>query len=233
MAHEEVKVLSTWLSMFGLRVLIALKHKGVQYEYKEEDLQNKSELLLQSNPVHKKIPVLIHNGKPVCESLIIVQYIDEAWPSSENTSILPKDPYDRANARFWADYIDKKLYDAGSRILRSAVAEEREQAKKDFVEVLETLDGAFLTFSKGGLYFGGDDIGLVDVALASFLCWFKCYETFGDFKIWESSKCSRLPKWAEDVLQHASVKEGMAIAHPDKIVELVQFYKKKLEAGSK
>nr|DAD18886.1 TPA_asm: hypothetical protein HUJ06_020349 [Nelumbo nucifera] len=30
-------------------------------------------------PVYKKIPVLIHNGKPICKSIIIIQYIDEVW----------------------------------------------------------------------------------------------------------------------------------------------------------
>nr|MBN8157126.1 glutathione S-transferase N-terminal domain-containing protein [Vibrio vulnificus] len=80
--------------------------KNVDYEYVEENMASKSQLLLQSNPVHKKIPVLIHNGKPVCESLIIVQYIDEVWSSGK--SILPSDPYDRAVARFWAAYLDEK-----------------------------------------------------------------------------------------------------------------------------
>ncbi|TYH06921.1 hypothetical protein ES288_A08G191500v1 [Gossypium darwinii] len=74
---EEVVLLDFWLSMFGMRSRIALAEKGIKYEYEEEDLWNKSALLLQTNPVHKKIPVLIHNGKPICESLIQVQYINE------------------------------------------------------------------------------------------------------------------------------------------------------------
>ncbi|BFG28860.1 hypothetical protein CerSpe_151340 [Prunus speciosa] len=67
---DHVVLLGFWPSPFGMRLRIALAEKGVQYEYKDEDLRNKSPLLLQSNPVHKKVPVLIHNGKAVSESLI-------------------------------------------------------------------------------------------------------------------------------------------------------------------
>jgi len=71
---DEVVLLDYWASVFGMRVRIALAEKGIKYEYKEQGLRYKSDLLLKMNPVHKKVPVLIHNGKPVCESLIIVQY---------------------------------------------------------------------------------------------------------------------------------------------------------------
>lgn len=107
MAGNELTLLNYWISMFGARVRIALEEKGLNYEYREEELQNKSPLLLQMNPVHKKIPVLIHNGKPICESNIIVQYIDEFW--NDKAPLLPSDPYEKAQARFWADYIDKKV----------------------------------------------------------------------------------------------------------------------------
>lgn len=87
---------------------IALAEKRVGYEYKEQDLMNKSELLLKSNPVYKQIPVLLHGSKPICQSLIIVEHIDEVW--SDKAPLLPTEPFARANARFWADFTDKKVY---------------------------------------------------------------------------------------------------------------------------
>ncbi|EHA8590483.1 glutathione S-transferase U22-like [Cocos nucifera] len=105
-AEKGVVLLDFWVSMFGQRCRIALAEKGVEYEYREENVvDHKSPLLLEMNPIHKKIPVLIHDGKPVCESLIIVQYIDEVWT---NNPLLPSDPFELAKARFWADFVDKK-----------------------------------------------------------------------------------------------------------------------------
>jgi glutathione S-transferase len=108
MAGKELTLLGLWASPFVLRARIALSLKGLTYAYSEENLDDKSELLLSSNPVLKKVPVLIHHGKPVCESQIIVQYVDEAFPAAA-PNFLPSDPYDRAIARFWASYVDDKV----------------------------------------------------------------------------------------------------------------------------
>ncbi|GJN19960.1 hypothetical protein PR202_gb07280 [Eleusine coracana subsp. coracana] len=106
---DELKLLGLWASPFVLRVKLALSIKGLSYEDVEEDIfGGKSELLLNSNPVHKKVPVLLHNGKPICDSQIIVQYIDEAFAGS-GPSLLPIDPLERAVARFWAAYVDDNV----------------------------------------------------------------------------------------------------------------------------
>ena len=104
---EKVVLLDFWSSSYAVRVRIALEEKGIKYEKEEQNLADKSPLLLEMNPVHKLIPVLIHNGKPICESLVILQYIDEVW--HDRSPLLPSDPYQRSQARFWGDYIDKKV----------------------------------------------------------------------------------------------------------------------------
>jgi len=103
---EEVKVFGLVESPFVTRVEIALKLKGVEYKYEQEKLGNLSDTLKKYNPVYKKVPVLVHNDKPISESLVILEYIDETW---KQNPILPSDPYKRALDRFWSKFIDDKV----------------------------------------------------------------------------------------------------------------------------
>ncbi|KAL5564694.1 hypothetical protein UlMin_027858 [Ulmus minor] len=212
---DEVILLDLWSSMFGMRVRVALAEKGIEYEYKEQDLRNKSPLLLEMNPIHKKIPVLIHNGKPICESLIIVQYIDEVW--HHKAPLLPSDPYQRAQARFWADYVDKKVYAPGRKIWATK-GDEQEEAKKEFIEILKVLEGELGEKP----YFGGESFGFVDISFVTFSCWFHVYETFGNFSI--EKECPKLMAWVKRCQERESVFKSL----PDekKVLEFVYFLKK-------
>ncbi|XP_059063598.1 probable glutathione S-transferase [Cryptomeria japonica] len=217
---EQVKVLSTWFSPFGRRILIALEEIGVKYEYQEEDLSNKSELLLQMNPVHKKIPVLVHNNQPICESLIILQYIDETWDSGQVS------PFDRALARFWADFADKKFFDSGIRIVKSK-DEAQEQAKREMLENLQFLEGALKEMSVTGSlpFFGGKDFGFLDIVLAPYVSWFHIFETIGNFKIPFETEYPLLDAWGKRCMERESVKK--ILPSSDRLLERVFQIRKK------
>ncbi|KAI3943775.1 hypothetical protein MKW98_004280 [Papaver atlanticum] len=217
MADEVVVLLDFWPSMFGMRAKVALALKGIKYEYKEENLREKSPLLLKMNPIHKKIPVLIHNGKPISESLIIVEYIDEVW--NEKSPLLPNDPYQKSQAKFWADYVDKKVYDSGRKIWTSK-GEDQENAKKEFIEILKVLEGELGEKP----YFGGENIGFVDVALIPFYTWFYAYEKCGNFSIEE--ECPKIVSWAKKCLEIESVSQSLSDS--EKVYEFVLSYQKKL-----
>ncbi|KAH9771555.1 glutathione S-transferase U19 [Citrus sinensis] len=83
MSKGEVVLLDCWASPFCLRAKIALAEKGVEYEARAENLfGGKSDLLLKSNPIYKKAPVFLHDGKPLCESTIIVfDAVCNTWKS--------------------------------------------------------------------------------------------------------------------------------------------------------
>ncbi|XP_061371488.1 probable glutathione S-transferase isoform X2 [Gastrolobium bilobum] len=170
---DEVVLLDFWPSPFGMRVRIALAEKGIKYENKEEDLINKSPLLLQMNPVHKKIPVLIHS-----------------------------DPYQRAQARFWADLVDKKIYDI-RRKLWTTKGEELEAAKKGFMDAIKLLEEQL----GDKAYFGGDKFGFVDVAVIPFYSWFKVYKIFGNINT--ESECPKFIAWAKRCMQKESVSKSL------------------------
>ncbi|XP_066385958.1 probable glutathione S-transferase GSTU1 [Miscanthus floridulus] len=215
---QGLQLLDILVSPFGQRCRIALDEKGLSYEYLEQDLANKSELLLRANPVHKKIPVLLHDGRPVCESLIIVQYLDEAFPATP--ALLPAgDPYARAQARFWADYVDKKLYDCGTRLWKLK-GDGHAHARTEMVEILRTLEGAL----GEGRFFGGEAFGFVDVALVPFTSRFLSYERFGDLSV--EKECPRLAAWAKRCAERPSVAKNLDT--PEKIIERICGMKKRL-----
>ncbi|KAF3681694.1 putative glutathione S-transferase [Capsicum annuum] len=199
-----------------MRVRITLAEKGIQYEYKEQDLLNKSTLLLQMNPIHKKIPVLIHNGKPICESHIIVEYIDEVW--KDKLPLLPSDPYERAHARFWTDYIGKKVYDGGMKIWSSKV-EVHETANKEFIECLKVLEGEL----GDKPYFNGENFGLVDMAFIPYYSWFPVYKKLSNLHIVE--ECPKFVSWAKRCMQKESVSK--CLVDPDAIYDFIVMFRQK------
>jgi glutathione S-transferase len=105
---DDLKLLGTCASPHTLRVRLALRLKGVSYDYVEQDPKKKNtagELLLP-----RKLPVvLIHGGKPVRESFNILQYLDDVF-AGVGPNLLPADIYERAVARYWADFVDETVY---------------------------------------------------------------------------------------------------------------------------
>lgn len=215
----QVKLLVATLSPFVVRVRIALALKGIDYEIIQEDLKNKSELLLQSNPVYKQIPVLIHNGKPICESMIIMQYIEEVW-DKKAPKLLPKDPYDRAIARFWTAFIDDKLLQCLRGVLFDQ-GEQQHKAAEESVARFLSIEDALRTngcFS-GKQYFGGDEIGLVDIALGSMLPFLKGLEKATDTVLIDVEKVPLLRAWMDRFCTANGVKEVMP--NPAKQLEVI------------
>ncbi|CAN6294502.1 unnamed protein product [Urochloa humidicola] len=223
---DELKLLSTWFSPFGSRVKLALHLKGLSYEYVEEDLMNKSQLLLESNPVHKKVPVLFHRGKPLCESMVIIDYIEEAFADA-GPPLLPSHPYERAITRFWVAFMETKLVEPWFRMLDGTrTRAEMTEGVKQMLAAVVTLEGALGQCSKGKPFFGGNSVGYVDVALGGLLVWVRASEVLLGVKFLDAARTPLLAAWAERfasldaakaslpdfgrVIKHAMMRRGAA-----------------------
>ncbi|KAJ8751583.1 hypothetical protein K2173_016830 [Erythroxylum novogranatense] len=199
-----VKLLGAWASAFSQRIELALKLKGIEYEYVEEDLSNKSPfpLLLEYNPVHKKIPVLVHRGKPIAESLVILEYIEDTW---SNNPVLPKDPYDRAIARFWAKFVDETILQL---VIKARDTPDEEEKKKIFAEVgeqLKVLDKEL----QGKEFFGGETIGYLDIVVFFIAYWFQVGQEVIGVAIVTEEKLPNLWKWTGKLLNIDLVKASL------------------------
>ncbi|CAL9031651.1 unnamed protein product [Prunus brigantina] len=198
---EGVKLVATTQSLFCTRIEWALKLKGVEYEYIEEDLRNKSPILLKYNPVHKKVPVFVHDDRAIAESLVILEYIDETW---KEHPLLPQDSYDRAIARFWAKFADEKVVVFGAwRACTAAEGEEKEKAIESALESLAYLEKQI----EGKKFFGGEEIGYLDLALGWIPHWLNTMEEAGGMKLLEAERFPSLHEWGQNFIQIPLIKE--------------------------
>jgi glutathione S-transferase len=173
--------------------------------------------------VHKKVPVLVHNGKPVCESRIIVEYIDEAFPDSGGAALLPPadDPYERATARFWAAFIDDKLVHTWVQSFRGKTAEEKAEAAARTRDAVATLEAAFAD-PKRKPFFGGDAVGLVDIVLGGVVSWVPATAALHGTWLFDAERTPHLDAWLK---RFAALEEVRAVA-PD-ANDLVAYAKKR------
>ena len=95
-----------------------------------------------------------------------------------------------------------------------------EGAKKDFIECLKLLEGELGEKP----YFGGENLGYVDVAFVPFYCWFYAYETCGNFSI--EAECPKIIAWAKRCMKKESV--SRSLEDPKKVYEFVLELRKRL-----
>ncbi|KAK6920864.1 Glutathione S-transferase, N-terminal [Dillenia turbinata] len=219
MGENIVKLFGTQGSPFSKRVELALRVKGIPYEYIEEDLSNKSEQLLHYNPVYKKIPVLIHNGKAVAESLVILEYIEETWKHAP--FLLPEDPYKRAQSRFWANFLHLQLFESIRPVITTD-GEAQEKALKDLaanIQILEEI-GVKEFFPDGISEITSENIGLLDIVICSILGPHKIVEQAIGVKYIDPEKSPMVYSWVTALTQLPVVKE--LAPPPEKMVALLQ-----------
>jgi glutathione S-transferase len=102
-------------SVCAIKVRLILAEKNLPWESELLDLRRGDQYkpdYVKLNP-NAVVPTLIHDGKVVTESTVILEYLNDAFPA---TDLLPRDPFRRAQARLWMKKIDDYLHAACSTI---------------------------------------------------------------------------------------------------------------------
>ncbi|XP_022036133.1 probable glutathione S-transferase isoform X3 [Helianthus annuus] len=209
---DELKLYAASGSPFVFRVELAFILKGVTYKTVEENIKNKSADLLKYNPVYKQVPVLVHNGNPIPESLVIIEYIDDVW---KGYPILPQDPYEKSVVRFWAKFIDSTVF--GSNGAEHAIAEAHKQ--------LQVVENKLAV--EGNKFFGGDNINLIDIAASFIAYWLGMLEEGTGIKFVPKDKFPKITEWADNFLKVEVVKDVL----PPRVIppkaQLLAFFKQR------
>ncbi|CAM6089866.1 unnamed protein product [Calypogeia fissa] len=200
----DVQLLTSKYSPFGQRVHLALTEKKIPCQVEYVNLSEKPEILLKANPIYKKIPTIIHNGNAIPESIVILEYLEEAFP--DHNPLMPKEPYKRSLARFWTDYIYKSFANFSDAFQTKPGTPEKEAANAKILESLKTLDTAMTKFSAEGPFFVGDKFGYLDVVLAPLSNGVILLERLGGVPIPGPDELPRLHKWMETTREYPSVK---------------------------
>ena len=113
------------------KVRITLCAKGLDWEAVSIDLFKAEQYdpkYLALNP-KGVVPTLVHDGKPVIESTLICEYIDQTF--SHAPKLIPADPWQQSRMRLWSKMVDEGLFEGVGVISFSAMFRERMKAMPD------------------------------------------------------------------------------------------------------
>lgn len=94
--------------------------------------------------------------------------------------------------------------------MKNIITVEEEDARKAYLEEMEEaigrMEDAFEKCSEGDAFFGGKELGFVDIAFGSYLGWLRVMDTEYGGKLLVESKNPKLFKWAYTFADHHAVK---------------------------
>lgn len=209
MTTFDLTLVSHKLCPYVQRARIVLAEKDIPHELTFIDLAAKPDWFLEISPLGK-VPVLLVNGRPLFESAVIAEFLDEITPGS----LHPDDPFEKAQNRSWIEFASATLNGIAT-FYRASDAAALDAAVATLKDRLRTLEGQL----GEGPWFNGQDFSLVDAAYGPLFRYFDVIEQFADFGFFEDAP--RLQAWREALRTRPSVRN--AVVH-DYTERLLRFF---------
>jgi glutathione S-transferase len=196
-----MKIIGSYVSPYVRKVLVCLELKGIDYEVDPITPFLGNDEFRRLSPLCR-IPVMIDGELVLTDSTVIAEYLDEAYP---DPPLLPKDPRDRARARWLEEFADTRLGDVFiwglfyPKLVHPRVwGEPGDQARID--QCLATDIPSALDYLEGELPDSGylfAEIGLADISVASFFR----NAAYADFTP-DPARWPKVAQFVEMVLRH-------------------------------
>ncbi len=210
MVHR-LKLVSFELCPYVERSRIVLLEKGVPHEVEFIDLSNKPAWFLALSPMGR-VPVLVLDDRPIFESMIINELLDELYPKP---ALLPGDPIARAEARAWIVFANDVVMPASLAAMTALAGGFTDDAlARPLAAIQEALEKLEPQVARGrGPFFLGDAFTLVDAAYAPFFRRWRAAESWGGPEARLLAGFPAASAWADALLARPSVEK----AAPDEL----------------
>jgi glutathione S-transferase len=159
-----LKLCGFHISNYHNKVRIALLEKGIAFEEDSTVTPSQKDDYLARSPMGK-VPYLEVNGTRLCESEVILEYLEEAYPQKP---LLPKDPIARAKVRelvtvmeLHLELVARRLY-PGVFFGGTLSDGTKQSVEKDLAKGVR----AFKELAKFDPYIAGNELTLADCAAA-------------------------------------------------------------------
>jgi glutathione S-transferase len=129
-----------WSSVCSQKVRWCLAEKGLSYENRHVNLfefEHWTPEYLKMNP-KSVVPALDHDGRIVIESNVIIEYLEDTFPSA-GPGLRPADPYARAQMRIWMFNSEEIAHENVNTCSHNPRHAARHKAKGYTREVLEKI----------------------------------------------------------------------------------------------
>ena len=190
----KLELISHKLCPYVHRAAITLREKGVPFERREIDLKNKPDRFLALSP-YGKVPLLLADGRALFESGAICEFLDETHPPS----LLPADPFARADQRAWAEG-SSELSQAQWNLLVAATPADHDKAAGAFAQIADRIEAAIAA----GVI-APDRFERVHVTLAPSLLRFAIVERGLNVRLLDAGRWPRLDALARTIAARPSV----------------------------
>ncbi|GAA5940403.1 glutathione S-transferase family protein [Sporobolomyces koalae] len=190
---------SGWFCPFVQRVWIALEERNIPYQYNEINPYKKEEHFLAINP-KGLVPALEHDGKALYESLVLLEYLEDAY--SENR-LRSADAIENGRVRLAASQVSNVLVPAFYKLLQAQDLQTQHEAKEALVKAFKDVEQAW--FVKEGDWARGSEFGLLDVVIAPWIVRLDILVEHRNFEIRELGP--DLARYVDKILARPSVQD--------------------------